>query len=67
MKKIKNQPERISNLEPFIDQYKWKGIEFSSHSKDRKKFKQNNKTIAFIILFVPYNTKKNKACIQIKI
>ena len=31
---------------------------FSSHSKDWKKFKQNNKTIALKILFLPYNTEK---------
>ena len=56
--KIKNHPERISNLKPFIDQYNWKGIEFPSHSKDWKKFEQNNKTIALNILYVPYNTEK---------
>ena len=33
-------------------------IEFSSYSKDWKKFEQNNKTIALNILFVPYNTKQ---------
>ena len=53
---IENHPERISNLMPFIDQYNWKDIEFPSHSKDWKKFEQNNKTIALNILFVPYNT-----------
>ena len=56
--RIPNHPERISNLMPFIDQYNWKGIEFPSHSKDWKKFEQNNKTIALNILFVPYNTKQ---------
>ena len=59
-KRIKNHPERISNLMPFIDQYKWKEIEFPSHSKEWKRFEQNNKTIALNILFVPYNTKKIK-------
>ena len=29
-KQIKNHPERISNLKPFIDQYNWKGINFPS-------------------------------------
>ena len=44
---------------PFFDQYNWKGIEFPLHSKDWKKFEQNNnKTIALNILFVPYNTKQ---------
>ena len=37
-KKIKNQPERTSNLQPFFDQYNWKEIELPSHSKDWKKF-----------------------------
>ena len=56
--RIKNHPERISNLMPFIDQYNWKGIEFPSHPKDWKKFEQNNETIALNILYVPYDTKK---------
>ena len=57
LEKIENHPEIISNLKPFIDQYNWKEIEFPSHSKDWKKFKQNNKTIALNILLVPHNTK----------
>ena len=56
--KIKNDPERISNLESFFDQCNWQGIEFPSHSKDWKKFEQNNKTVALNILFVPYDTKQ---------
>ena len=56
--KIKNHPERISNLKPFFDQYNWKDIEFPSQSKDWKKFQQNNKTIALNILFLPYNTEQ---------
>ena len=58
--RIRNNPERISNLKPFINQYKWKEIEFPSHSKDWKKFQQNNETIALNILFVPYNTEQTK-------
>ena len=50
---IENNRERVSNLKPFIDQYNWKRIEFPSHSKDWKKFEQNNKTIAINILFIP--------------
>ena len=56
--KIRNHPERISNLQPFIVQYNWEGIEFPSHSRDCKKFEQNNKTIALNILYVSYNTKQ---------
>ena len=52
-----NHPERISNIKPFIGQYNWKGIDFSSGIKDWKKFERNNKTIALNILCVPFNTK----------
>ena len=55
---IKKDPQRISKIKSFIDQYNWKEIDFPSHSKDWKKFEQNNKTIALNILFVPYNTEK---------
>ena len=65
-KQIKSHPERISKIKPFIDQYNWKEIDFPSHSKDWKKFEQNNKRIALNILFVPHNTKKDKTCIQVK-
>ena len=54
---IGNHPERISNIKPFIDQYNWEGIDFSSGIKDWKKFERNNKTIALNILYVPFNTK----------
>ena len=55
---IANNPKGISKIKPFIDQYNWKEIDFPSHSKDWKKFEQNNKTIALNILFVPHNTKQ---------
>ena len=55
---INHNPERISKLEPLIDNYNWKDIEFPSHSKDWRKFEQNNKTIALNILYVLYNTKE---------
>ena len=32
--KIKKDPQRISKIKPFIDQYDWKEIDFSSHGKD---------------------------------
>ena len=55
---IKKDPQRISKIKPFIDQYDWKGINFPSHKEDWKKFESNNKSIALNILFVPYNTKQ---------
>ena len=55
---IKNHPERISNIEPFINKYNWKGINFPPQSKDWKKFESNNKSMALNILFVTHNTKE---------
>ena len=37
--------------------YNWEGIEFPAGIKDWKRLEQNNKTIAFNILFVPHNEK----------
>ena len=55
--KIRKNPQRISKIKPFIDQYNWKDIDFPSTSKDWKKFEQNNE-IALNILHVPHNTRK---------
>ena len=55
--KIKNHPERILNIKPFIDQCNWKGIDFPAEIKDWKKFEQDNKEIALNILYIPPNTK----------
>ena len=45
-------------IKSFINQYDWKGIHFPLCKEDWKKFESNNKSIALIILFVPYNTKQ---------
>ena len=55
---IKNNPERISKIEHFIDQYNWKEVDFPSHRKEWKKFESNNKSVALNVLYVPHNTKK---------
>ena len=55
---INNNPERISKLKPFINNYNWKDIEFPSHSKDWRKFECNNEAIALSILYVPYKTEQ---------
>ena len=34
---IKKDPQRVSKIKSFIDQYNWKEINFPSHSKDWKK------------------------------
>ena len=50
-------PERISKIKPFIEEYNWKDIDFPSTSKDWKKFELNNE-VALNILYVSHNTKK---------
>ena len=55
---IRRDPQKISKIKRFINQYNWKRIEFPTEQKDWKKFEQNNKTIALNILYVPYNTKQ---------
>ena len=50
--------QRISEIKRFIYRYNWKEIDFPSHSKDWKKFKQNNKATALNALLVPHNTEK---------
>ena len=58
---IQNHQERISNIEPFIDQYNWEGIDFPAETNDWKKF-ELNKTIALNILLIPHNETTNSAC-----
>ena len=56
--KIKNHPERIKNIKPFIDQYDWSGIYFPSYKTDWNLFEKNNKSVALNVLHVPHNTKR---------
>ena len=56
--KIKKDPQRVSKIKPFIDQYNWNYIDFPSTGKDWKKFELNNESIALNILYVPHKTGK---------
>ena len=56
--KIRDHPERISKIKPFMNHYNWNEIDFPSTDKDWKKFESNNKSIALNILYVPHNTEK---------
>ena len=56
--RIKKDPQKISKLKPYINQYNWKDIKFPSDKEDWKKFEQNNKEIALNILFVPTNNEE---------
>ena len=46
-----NNPNRVSNVEPYInDGLNWKDISFPSTKYDYKRFEKNNKSIALFIL-----------------
>ena len=47
---IKNNPERITKIKSFIDQYNWNEISFPVHRNDWTKFEVNNKSIALNVL-----------------
>ena len=59
--KIVNNPQRISQIKPFIDQYNWKEIDFTSHQKAGRSGKISKKTITqlFLISYL-YHTILNK-------
>ena len=54
---IEKNPQRISKIKLFIDQYNWKDIDFPPTNKDCRKLELNN-DIALNILYIPHNTKK---------
>ena len=56
-KQIKKNPQRISNIKPFIKPFIKPLINFSSH-RNWTKFESNNESIALNILYVPDNTKE---------
>ena len=56
--KVRRNPQRISKRKPFINNYNWKDIDFPLHSKEWKKFEENNKTILLISYL--YHTILNK-------
>ena len=55
---INRDPQRISKMRPFINNYNWKDTNFPATKKDWNKFEINNKNVALNILYVPFNTKK---------
>ena len=56
--KINKNPQIVSKIKTFIDQYNWNDIDFPSTGKDWKKFELNNESIALNILYVPHKTGK---------
>ena len=37
---IKKNPQRITKIKPFIDQYNWEGVDFPSHKRDWSEFEK---------------------------
>ena len=56
--------ERIANIKPFINEYNWEGIIFSSEQNDWKKCKKNDLTIALNVLYA--KKEKNISCVCFK-
>ena len=55
---IKRDPQRISKTKPFIIRCNWTEIDIPSQKKDCRKFKSNNKSIAFNVLYILVILKK---------
>ena len=62
---LKRDPQRISKIKLFIDQYNWKDIDFPPTNKDWKKFELNNE-VALNILYINHNTRKIKVTYKSK-
>ena len=58
---IKWDPERLSNIKPFINKYSWKRINYPSKTDDCKTFEKNNLPIALSILYI----EKKKKYVQL--
>ena len=63
---IKKDSQRTSKINPFINQYDWKEIDFPSDQKDWNYFELNNKAIVLNILFAPYDTEKIRLAFKSK-
>ena len=48
--KVKNHPERISKIKPFINNLNWDNTNFPPQEQDYKTFEVNNKSIALNVL-----------------
>ena len=62
---IENHPERISNIESFVNQYNWKDMTFNHTKKTGKHLNKIIRQLHYQIYTGQYW--KNKICIQIKI
>ena len=48
---IKEDPQRVTIVKPFINKYNWKETNFLSEKNDWTKFEENNVVIALNVLY----------------
>ena len=48
---IKNDPQTVTKIKPFINKYDWEGMHFPSQKDDQKKFEKNNVTVPLNVLY----------------
>ena len=63
-KEIESDPERVSNIKPFINKYNWEKTDYPSKIDGWKKFEKNNLTIVLNILYT--KEKKNTSSLYFK-
>ena len=51
-REIESHLERVSNIKMFRNEYKWKVINYSSKTVNRKSFEKNNRSIGLNILYM---------------
>ena len=49
---IESHPERVSNIKPFTNKYKWERINYPSKIDNWKGSEKNNSTIALNVLYI---------------
>ena len=55
--KIKWNPERVSNIKPFINKYNWKQMNYLSKIDNWKTYEKNNPPSAINILYIKEKVK----------
>ena len=50
--KIKKDPQKVSNIKPFINKCNWEGMNYPSKTEDWKRFEKNYRVIALDILYI---------------
>ena len=51
LRRLKEDPQGITKIKPFINKYNWEGINFASQKDDWRKFEKNNVTISLNVLY----------------